>query len=216
MTDPNHRDTIKERSLPEGDGTPPAPMEESVADDGGKPRFDPYRFQRITLPPGLRADFLRWSKEARNERVPEDTLPPHGGLVGTRPASMGPRHKLATGAVLLLVLMLLALVVGYSRGRPPPAEPRVTAAPPEPAPSAETPPPVPEVVPEVVPVTEPPVITTASGALPEPPHPHFSTVKKRNQTAKPADSRLLQQTTEPPPERPRGESALDRPFATPQ
>ncbi len=49
------------------------PPEEAEAE---RPGFDPFKFQRITVPPGLRADMIRWSREGKDEPLPTETLPP--------------------------------------------------------------------------------------------------------------------------------------------
>lgn len=58
---------------------PPAERAPELLDadeDESAPGFNPFKFQRITVPPGLRADIIRWSRESKRERPPEDTLPP--------------------------------------------------------------------------------------------------------------------------------------------
>lgn len=55
------------------------PVERSVPpaeEQNERPGFNPFKFQRITVPPGLRADMIRWSREGKAERLPGETIPP--------------------------------------------------------------------------------------------------------------------------------------------
>lgn len=58
---------------------PPAEPSAELLDatDEDAPGFNPFKFQRITVPPGLRADMIRWSREGKKEPPPVDTIPPH-------------------------------------------------------------------------------------------------------------------------------------------
>jgi hypothetical protein len=61
-------------TLPSG-----APVERSLPpaeEQDERPGFNPFKFQRITVPPGLRANMIRWSREGKAEQLPTQTLPP--------------------------------------------------------------------------------------------------------------------------------------------
>jgi hypothetical protein len=219
MTDPSDRHTLRGPLPPEAAGARVAPDDEHVRDDkhvpddGGKPSFDPYKFQRITLPPGLRADFIRWTREAREESVPEDTLPPNRGVAGNAgpPASVS-RRTLAVWVLLLLSMALIAFVVAkrareYMTPSAPPSELEPTATG---SPTAEAP------VLAPAPSATPTSTAAPSGAPPpELPHLHPSAPKRHVPLAKPAEPPSPPRAIEPPPEPSKGESALDRPFSTP-
>ena len=65
-------------ALPAGEPTAErAPELLDAVEDEAAPGFNPFKFQRITVPPGLRADIIRWSREGKREQPPEDTMPPH-------------------------------------------------------------------------------------------------------------------------------------------
>jgi len=112
MTDPDDRDTIR-TPTPRGRGPTVSPGERRLSPVRGaaaaapikspepSPRgeskersFNPFKFQRITLPPGLRLDFFRWSRAARHEKPPFDTLLPQGGAAP--PANAAPPARAGT------------------------------------------------------------------------------------------------------------------------
>lgn len=151
MTDLDERDTLRNWLTTDGSGArtlsgPQSPVvvpgsgaahasAEAVAksDEDPRPRFDPHKFQRITLPPGLRADFIRWSRAARDEKVPDDTLPPNARTAqqahrgnpaaesGIRPSLRRWVRNVATGAVLVALFVGTTLVVARWGRREAPA-----------------------------------------------------------------------------------------------
>lgn len=212
MTDPSERETIRRQPTPETADQRLAPHDGQVADDA-KPGFDPFKFQRITLPPGMRADFIRWSKEAPVESVPEDTLPPNGGIVGSpRPPTFVSKRGLVVGAALLAAAMLVVLAIA-SRARDH-AAPVGTASHVGSNGNdmhAET-----TRAPAPTRLAAPASSASASGTPSlDLPHPRPPPSKKHALTAKPAEPQGAQRTPERAPEPPKGESALDRPFSTP-
>jgi hypothetical protein len=92
-----------------------APLEDEPEEKRG---FDPFKFQRITVPPGLRADIIRWRREAQKEALPEDTVPPMRRAsppdsITPVGSSSAPKLSLssARGVVIALGLLLLPLAV---------------------------------------------------------------------------------------------------------
>lgn len=77
--EPPPADSIATAVLGSLQATPPAQPELLDATDEDAPGFNPFKFQRITVPPALRADIIRWSREGKKEPPPVDTLPPHQG-----------------------------------------------------------------------------------------------------------------------------------------
>ena len=63
----------------------PTPPVEPAAAPHEKEPFDPFKFQSITMPDGLRAEIIEEARNRPPERVPEDTLPPNNGVALSNP-----------------------------------------------------------------------------------------------------------------------------------
>jgi hypothetical protein len=50
---------------------------------GEREAFNPFKFQSITMPPGLRAELLEHARNRAPEHAPEDTLPPNSGVTAS-------------------------------------------------------------------------------------------------------------------------------------
>lgn len=134
-------------------GTPverSVPLLPAVDDDEEeekRPGFNPFKFQRITVPPGLRADMIRWSREGKAEQPPEDTRDDESNLESSSaeseeddPGSVmpvggsgAPRLPLRSVrgvalAAFLVILPLAVLGLASAMRRPPSESVRAPAA----------------------------------------------------------------------------------------
>jgi hypothetical protein len=200
--------TIPDQVAAERLRAPAAPVDASSrADSGDKPGFDPYKFQRITVPPGLRADIIRWWRQGRNERLPDDTLPPSGGsaipLVPVRPV-----RGVVVGAGFALAL-LIALAVAALGRRPHASGAATSPAQPSRAAHAAS--------------VRPPGSAPSAAPAPLPRTPASSSVRTASSASARSASPATPVAAAPPrPKRPKpapenpSDSAFDRPFSPPK
>lgn len=53
-----------------------------------KEPFDPYKYQRITIPPDLRAEIIQYSRQNKDRPPAEDTLPPNRVMASAAPSAV--------------------------------------------------------------------------------------------------------------------------------
>jgi hypothetical protein len=84
MTDPDHKtipDFLGARvEEAESERTASAASAERDQTAGETEPFNPFKFQSITMPPGLRAEIIEHARTRAPERTPDDTLPPNNGV----------------------------------------------------------------------------------------------------------------------------------------
>jgi hypothetical protein len=210
-------------TLPSG-----APVERSLPpaeEQDERPGFNPFKFQRITVPPGLRANMIRWSREGKAEQLPTQTLPPgevdesglesasaesDDGELGDDPGSMtpvggssAPRLPLRSGrgvalAAALVILPLAVLALASALRKQPSANVVDTTQPAFGAP-AETVSPAPRVITPAAPAERTTAIPTA--ASPAQALVPAATVSPPSTTPPSAKPAHVEATTTPPAKR---------------
>ena len=67
------------------DAPPQADAANGPFESTEKEPFDPYKYQRITIPPDLRAEIIQYSRQNKDRPPPEDTLPPNRVMASASP-----------------------------------------------------------------------------------------------------------------------------------